>query len=266
MSWWGKVFGGAFGFMLGGPLGALLGTALGHGFDRGLQIQANFGGDDAEQIQTAFFTAVFSIMGHLAKADGRVSQDEIRAARATMAHMRLSDAQKDAAIRLFQAGKEPDFPLDDILDQFAAVCGRRRNLRQMFLEILVGSALADGGLGRSERAILERVCTRLGFGVQHLEHLLMMANAARHAWGSENAGTPAASERLCLEDAYGVLGVRSDTTDADVKRAYRRLMSQHHPDKLVSKGLPEEMMQLAKEKTQDIKAAYDMIVQARNSG
>jgi len=264
MSWWGKALGGAFGFLLGGPLGGLLGAALGHGFDRGLENQAALGGADAEQIQTAFFTALFSVMGHLAKADGRVSENEIRAARATMAHMRLSDAQSDTAIRLFQAGKETGFPIDDVLDQFASVCGRRRNLLQMFIEILASSALADGDLDRRERVVLERVCTRLGFQSQHLEQILAMANAARHSWGP--SGARASPNRLSLESAYGALGVSPSDTDTDIKRAYRRLMSQHHPDKLVSKGLPEEMMQLAKEKTQEIKSAYDVIRRARSGG
>ncbi len=260
MSWWGKTLGGAFGFLVGGPLGALLGAALGHGFDRGLENQASYG-DDAEQIQTAFFTALFSVMGHLAKADGRVSEDEIRAARRVMAHMQLNDSQRETAIRLFRAGRERDFPLDDVLGQLAHVCGRRRTLVQVFVEILVDAALADGNLDEEEKTLLTRVCAGLRLHPQHLEQILAMAFAAQHA--GERAGSQTGAGGLALEDAYALLGVNPSAGSDEITRAYRRLMNRHHPDKLVSKGLPEEMLQLANEKTQKIKSAYDRIKRAR---
>ena len=93
MTWWGKLFGGAFGFMLGGPLGALIGAALGHSFDKGLSSlptdEAGFAPGDRERVQTAFFTATFSVMGHVAKVDGRVSENEIALAQSVMAEMSL---------------------------------------------------------------------------------------------------------------------------------------------------------------------------------
>ncbi len=262
MSWWGKVIGGAFGFLLGGPLGALLGAAVGHGFDRGLRIQdALESGSETEQVQTAFFTATFSVMGHIAKADGRVSEDEIRAAQALMAHMRLDEHQRQVAIQLFHSGKAPDFPLDAVLDQYLSVCGRRRNVMRMFLEILVGAAMADGVLHDAERQVMEHVRARLGFRADELEQIIVMASAASHFRGRARSTPPPRGNLLA--EAYEVLGVDPSADDADVKRAYRRLMSQHHPDKLVSRGLPEEMMQIAKEKTQEIKAAYETIRTAR---
>ena len=121
MAWWGKLIGGAFGFMLGGPLGAILGAALGHNFDRGLSdVEALPGGSDPdrqERTQTAFFTATFSVMGHVAKSDGRVSDDEIRLASNIMEQMGLTSDQKRLAQRLFNEGKAPDFPLADVLEQ-----------------------------------------------------------------------------------------------------------------------------------------------------
>src|SRR5690554_6549827 len=108
MSWWGKVIGGAFGFALGGPLGAALGAALGHNFDRGMGQQARIGSShDQERIQSAFFTATFSMMGYIAKADGRVSETEIAMARDIMGQMRLTPEQRKVAIRLFEEGKQP---------------------------------------------------------------------------------------------------------------------------------------------------------------
>ncbi|MCG6934369.1 MAG: TerB family tellurite resistance protein, partial [Proteobacteria bacterium] len=117
MSWWGKVIGGTFGFMLGGPLGALFGAAVGHQFDKGLErgaISDVFGTGDQERVQAAFFTALFSVMGHVAKADGRVSPDEIAMARSIMQQMALDQEQTRVAIDLFNQGKRDDFDLDAV--------------------------------------------------------------------------------------------------------------------------------------------------------
>ena len=112
MAWWGKLIGGALGFMMGGPLGAMLGGTIGHQFDSGMSGSSRMGIGDNERTQAAFFTATFSVMGYIAKADGRVSEHEIQAARSLMRQMQLNDAQQTAAIDLFQKGKEADFPLE----------------------------------------------------------------------------------------------------------------------------------------------------------
>ncbi len=268
MAWWGKLLGGTFGFMLGGPLGALLGAALGHSFDKGLKQltvdQAGLGAGDTERIQTAFFTTTFSVMGHLAKADGRVTEDEVAAARGVMARMRLNDEQRHAAIRLFQEGKDAGFPLDAVLDQFRQECRRRLNLIQMFLEIMVATALADGTMDAAERQVLLHICDRLGYPRAGFEHLIALASGFRAQYYEQGARQPQ-QPRHRLEDDYALLGVKAGASDAEVKKAYRRLMAQHHPDKLVSKGLPEEMIRLATEKTQEIRAAYERVRNARKA-
>jgi len=271
MSWWGKVIGGAFGFMLGGPLGALLGATLGHGFDKGLSGVEQLGGPqswgegDQERVQAAFFTATFSVMGHVAKADGRVTEDEIDLARRTMEKMQLDEEQKRAAIGLFNTGKEDGFPLVDVLEQLRKECHRRVNLIQMFLEIQITTALADGELHPSEQQVLISVAEHLGISRGQFERLLAMVIAqqrfSRREWGAAKA--PASRESL--SEAYQLLGETKASSDAEIKKAYRRLMSQHHPDKLVSKGLPEEMMKIATEKTQEIKAAYELVRRSRKA-
>jgi len=266
MSWWGKILGGSFGYMLGGPLGALLGAALGHQLDRGIN-SGNFNFEyvrpgDTERVQTAFFTTTFLTMGHLAKADGRVTESEIAAAQYIMQQMQLSADQKKTAIELFNQGKAPDFDLESIIIQFKQECGRRRNLEQMFIEILLATAMADGDLDQAEKDVLLNVCKLLGFSRMALERLIKMIQAQQHYQGSGSAtGAPAYQS---IEDAYKMLGVDKEATNGEVKKAYRKLMSQHHPDKLVSRGLPEEMIKLATEKTQEIKAAYEQIKKQRD--
>lgn len=265
MSWWGKLLGGSFGYLLGGPLGAMIGVALGHNFDKGLagSLRRQFEPGDQERVQTAFFTALFSVMGHLAKADGRVSETEIEMARDIMQRMNLSDAMRQAAIRLFNQGKQPDFVLTDVLRQFRTECHGRRNLMRMFAEILIHSAYADGNLDTAERQVLEQIRIELRFSTREFQHIEAVVYNASY-FGAGGAGQAAPEARgASLRQAYAVLGVDETDSDAQVKKAYRRMMNQHHPDKLVAKGLPEEMIKLATEKTQEIKTAYELIKKQR---
>ncbi|MFQ5761336.1 MAG: co-chaperone DjlA, partial [Acidiferrobacterales bacterium] len=256
--------GGTFGFMLGGPLGAMLGAALGHQVDAALggrgRVRYRLG--DQQRVQTAFFTATFSIMGYVAKADGRVSQAEIALAERIMAHMGLSPDQRRAAINLFNTGKQADFPLDDVLDQFRRECHHRHTLMQMFLELQLQAAFADQQLDPSESMVVLYIFERLGFSRQEFEYLVSMVRGTQQYHDYYEGAEPKA-QRPSLADAYAALGVSGDASDEHIKKVYRRLMSQHHPDKLVAKGLPEEMVTLAKEKAQDINRAYDQISEAR---
>ncbi len=270
MSWWGKVVGGTFGFLMGGPLGALLGAALGHNLDRGYQRlqqeETGFGWGDQQRVQTVFFTASFSVMGHVAKADGRVSEDEIQMARVVMAQMSLTEQMRGTAIRLFNEGKHHDFPLVEVLDQFRQECRGRRNLMRMFIEIQLMAAYADGVLHPSEAALIRRICQHIGFPqaeLQHLEQLVRLQQRFTHAGPGGARQRAPSPQRPSLGDAYAVLGVEQGATDAEVKKAYRRLISQHHPDKLVAKGLPDEMMRMATQKTHEIKQAYEQVREAR---
>ncbi len=272
MNWWGKLLGGAFGFVLGGPVGALLGAALGHTFDKSLahfETQAQTDGawldhgtdgdESNEPRQAAFFTATFAIMGYIAKADGRVSEAEIAQARSVMGFMQLDANQIGVAIGLFNQGKQTDFPYAELLDQLKLAARNSRSLLQLFVEIQIGMALADGELHDREQQILRDVATRLGFGVKAFEAILVRVVAQR---GFAVHQPP---PKDALQCAYEVLGVARSASDAEIKNAYRRLMNQHHPDKLVAKGLPEEMMQVATEKTREIKAAYDLIKKTRQA-
>ncbi len=268
MSWWGKFLGGAVGFSMGGPLGLLIGSVIGHKLvDKPMQQGMQEGmGVNNELTQAAFFSATFSIMGHIAKADGVVSKDEIAMAKQIMDHMRLDAEQKKAAIDLFNKGKRSDFDLEGVLFQFKQVAHRKTTLLQMFLEIQLHAALADGKIDASEQLIINKVAQRLGFTTRHVEQLIALVSSNLGLGGNRyyyGQGDEHKSPSALLKEAYEMLGVPRSSTDAEVKKAYRRLMNQHHPDKLVSKGLPEEMIQMATEKTQQIKAAYEMVKDSR---
>lgn len=259
---WGKLIGGFCGYLIGGSFGLLVGVIIGHQIDRRLKgVEDGFGSGyghiSHEQIQQAFFEATFSVMGSVAKADGRVSEEEISLAREIMSRMGLTEESRLEAIKLFTAGKQADFPLEKALSRFHFATRRAHNLRQIFIEIQLHAAYADGELNPSEREVLLLICDELGFSTLEFERLDTMIRAERH---SAHGGRV---EQVSMEDAYAILNIRSDASDSEVKKAYRRLMNQYHPDKLVAKGLPEEMMKLAEEKTHEIRVAYEKIQHAR---
>lgn len=272
MTWFGKVVGSAFGLFVGGPIGAMFGAALGHQLDRKMGdiglLEADASPSVRQRVQLAFFTATFSVMGHVAKADGRVTESEIEAARNVMQRMELSEDMRRTAIRLYNQGKQPDFALDAALAQFHAECERRYSLLRVFVEIQLEAALADGALRGAEERVLLRVCERLKFSRFEFYAIRARMEAERrfaqpgggHQWGRRDLQAPGGPS---LPDAYAVLGINAKDSDGEVKRAYRKLMSQHHPDKLVAKGMPESMVQLANEKTQQIRKAYEIIAKAR---
>jgi len=266
LSWWGKLAGGAFGFMLGGPLGALLGVGLGHNLDRGLdglKQDEELAPGERERVQTAFFTATFSVMGSVAKADGRVSQKEIALATAVMDQMDLDAEMRRTAIRLFNQGKKDDFPLDDVLDQFRLESHRRTTLIQMFIEIQLQAAYADDRLNAVEERLLLHICRRLGVPEFLFRRLERMIQAERHYTDQGRREKVGQEPHPSLDDAYAILNISPDVSDAEVKKAYRRLLSQHHPDKLVAKGLPQEMMKMAAQKTHEIRQAYEKVKETR---
>ncbi len=276
MGWFGKVVGGLLGFAAGGPIGAMLGATLGHGVDRGVQklaadMQLPLG--DRQRIESVFFAATFSTMGHLAKADGRVSEAEIALAEAVMARLQLTGERRSAAIALFRQGKAADFDLQAVIERFRRECLGRRMLVQLFLEVQLQAAYVDGEPTAAKRRMLEDI--RAGLRIpavvfRQLENLVRMQRQFGDARASAGAGGGGAGQRgrastqgPTLSQAYAVLGVTPKDSDAAVKRAYRKLLSQHHPDKLVSKGLPEDMIKLATQKTHEIRRAYEMVQQAR---
>jgi len=265
----GKLLGGMFGFGWGGFLGAIIGVVIGHQFDKALSRTMSSGatGNQA-QIQQAFFRMTFLTMGKLAKADGQVSKDEIEWAEFVMSRMNLTADMRQQAMELFSEGKNDSFDLDGELAGFRQVVGRHATVVQMFLEIQIQAAYADGSLSQAENVLLRHICAQLGISNIRFEAIHQRIKAERAFAGQggfhqQGAGQPQYTPADKLKEAYKVIGVEESASDVVMKKAYRRLMSQHHPDKLVAKGLPEEMMRIAKEKTQEIQAAYDLIKQHR---
>ncbi len=248
------------GLWLGGPRGLLLGVVLGyllHRVSRSLLTGA------VRQVHGQFVESTFAIAGAISKADGVVTPNEIAAAEGLFVRMRLSDEQISVAKAAFNRGKSSDFDLDAEVDRFAQLGRRSAALLQMFLQVQMTAALADGELHPAEHQMLMRVARRLGLSDRDIAQLEALLRYAAQAASGAGAGTSGPPPQHRLDDAYVVLGVTAETSDAEIKRAYRKLVSENHPDKLASKGLPEGMRTLAEERTRNINAAYETIKKAR---
>ena len=261
---YGKVIGGLIGLLVGGVVGLMLGVWIGHMFDRGLVKTLKFGSpENIERIKSSFFETTFLLSGYLAKADGRVSKQEIDHTEQVFTQMGLNASQRQRAIDLFRQGSASDFQVEPVIAAFVQTCGPQRQLQQTILLFLISLALADQKIEPAEHAALVHIATQMGLGVAQLEQLLRMAQAQEHFHGQ---GGFVAQPGTSLDDAYTALGVDSSTSDKDLKRAYRKLMSENHPDKLIAKGVPEDMIKLATERSQGIQAAYEMLRKHRGIG
>ena len=257
--WMGKIFGTLIGLFLLGPLGAILGFFIGHVAD---QSRGGVSTLRRREVEQQFFVTSFRLLGHIAKADGRVSEAEIRHTEDLMSRLGLTAEHRRDAITEFKRGSSADFDLESELNQFLRVCGRRPRLMQALLSYLITISLADGQMDQAEVHVLRQVATHLGMPAAVFDRLLRMIQAQYSFHQQSAAGQqPSANQ---LELAYQVLGVDSGASDAEVKRAYRKLISENHPDKLIGQGMPEDMVQMATERSQEIRAAYDQIKKARN--
>ncbi|MDR9438700.1 MAG: co-chaperone DjlA [Halomonas sp.] len=245
------LIGALLGLAIGGPIGLLVGGVLGFWLGKRLRKRLI---NKLVGAQSQFLESTFAVMGCLCKADGQVSEDELEASRKLWDRLRLNEAQRAKARADFTRGKASDFDLDAELAKIRHIAAHQPALRQVFLQVQLAAVAADGQLHPAEHEMLMRVVRGLGCSEAEIAQIEAMLRAGPA--GADEQG-------LSLEDAYRVLGVDQDASDAEIKKAYRRLMSENHPDKLAAKGLPESMREVAKERTSEIGSAYERIRKAR---
>ena len=227
-----------------------------------------------------YLTVVFEVLGHLSKAKGVVTQDDINLARRFMTQLQLDSNSRQLAQESFNRGKASDYPLRARLRELYNQYRSRRNVLNVFCEQLIQAALIDGRLDDKESEILFIVADEFNiprhqmaiyiqmmmgsyhFHQQNYDYQHEQYNQYRHN-NNGYGGYQNNSSQLNLQNAYNILGVKPSDDIATIKRAYRKLMNEHHPDKLVSKGLPKEMLEAAKKRAQEIQAAYDLIKASR---
>lgn len=211
-------------------------------------------------VQTQFLESTFAVMGALCKADGVVTRDEIATAEAMFDRLHLSGQQREQAKAAFNRGKSPGFNLDAEVSAFALIAHGQRALLVMFLQIQCSAVAGDGNMHPAEHELLGRIARLLGLSEADLAQLEALLRTGAGGPGFHGSERPMHSR---LDDAYSALGLPSSASDTEVKKLYRRLISQNHPDKLAGKGLPESMREMAEERTREINAAYETIKNAR---
>ncbi|HHW7506316.1 TPA: co-chaperone DjlA [Mannheimia haemolytica] len=279
MQFIGKIVGFFLGYQLfHGLFGGILGAFIGHLADKKLyelgSVRSSLFGKNLTR-QSLFTQTTFAVLGHIAKAKGRVTEADIELARALMARLKLDNAAQQLAQNAFTLGKDPNFPLRQVIQEFREACGARTDLLRFFVEVQMQAALQDGQLDANEQQILFTIAETMGMSRFQFEQMIAMIMAAQQfrngGYYQQNGsyhqqsqgGYQGSSAQPSIEAAYTVLGVTAQDDQNTVKRAYRKLMNEHHPDKLAAKGLPDEMMELAKEKAQQIQAAYDLICKVK---
>lgn len=249
----GKLVGALLGWMLlRNPVGLFIGFVLGHLWDQGTTRRAQSSPPDA------FIGPLFGLAGAIAKSDGRVSEPEIAATENLITRLRLSPVQRADAIARFKEGKRDNFAVDHAIAELRDWCRGRRDRAYILLDLLLELVFAEGTTLAPEKiAIVRKLCATLGVHEQELAALAAMRGYGfNHAGGGyRQAQSPPGAPPG--KDPYAVLGLSRKASDREVKTAYRRLIGQHHPDKLGD--VPEELKRRAEERAREINIAYEKI-------
>jgi len=217
-------------------------------------------GESLTRVSDEFVRALFGCMGHLAKSDGRVTEDEIRAARLIMHRLGLSPAQVRRAMHWFEDGKRPGFPLVQTVREVRRVSARSTSKRTLFLRLLLEVVLAKSTLRKQERHMIWTICTELDIGRVELAQLEAMIRAQKGFKRSPEGDADAAR----LRQAYETLGVSPEVSNDEIKKAYRRLMNRNHPDKIAGENPGADVVAEAGRRTREVRGAYEML-KARRS-
>jgi len=236
MAWTGKIIGGVLGSFIG-PWGTAIGIGIGHQFDKGASRMQQAG----MVMQVAFF----GCLAKMAKADGKISKEEIQAVEQIIARLGYTPRMREAAVEIFRKAKDDSHTAADYLNQLASVIQFNPQIAMTFLAALHAVAQADGLIHPGEREILLQAERAFRLRPGTVDSLL----------GGGRANN--------LDDAYKVLDVTPEMSDAEIKKVYRQKCIEFHPDKLASKGLPSEFMEYANEQLSKINEAYDTIKKAR---
>lgn len=252
MSWLGKMIGGTIGFALGGPIGAVAGAAFGHTFvDKKEQkyLSSQPGTQNSlssnEEAQLVFFTAAFSMLAKITKADGQVTQNEISAIETFMKRdLQLDLNSQQTAINIFRQAVESPEPFDAFAIQFYSVFRAQPNIIELMMDVLLRVSAADGNISNQEEAILLSA-TRI-FNYSNADYARLKSKYVKEA-----------------NKYYAVLKCDETSSNEEIKKQYRKLVTEYHPDKIEAKGLPEEFIKFANDKFKEIQEAYDNIKKER---
>jgi len=248
MGWFGKMVGGTIGFALAGPLGAIAGAAFGHAYDsttdsdrREERAYLSTG----EATQMTFFVAAFSMLAKLVKTDGRIEKEEIDTIERFMAQdLNLAPESRRYARNIFQTALQSHETFEGFATQFYQQFRYRPQFLELIIDILLRVAISDAALTDVEEKVILSAVRIFNFSDEKYRQI-------RSKYVNE------------VEKYYAVLGCRPNDSEDTIKQQYRKLVQDYHPDKIISKGLPEEFVKFANDKFREIQEAYDVVKKER---
>ncbi len=247
MGWLGKLIGGVIGLTFGGPLGMIAGIAFASMIDKAGRVQER--SNPLDQQQQLFFVGAFSILANVAAADGAVSASERqKVVEFIRRDLRLGYQEEELALRVFDAALSSNQQIEAIAAQFYQGYWRNPALLQLVVDICYRVAYADGSISPIEEAMIQRIARLF-----HFSEPLIESFQRRYGLATSSS-----------DQAYATLGLTAGATNEEIKKAYRKLSMEYHPDTLVSKGLGEEFLKAATAKFQEIQGAYAQLKKERN--
>jgi len=246
MGWFGKLTFGTAGFLFGGPLGAIAGAAFGHHLvDRDDRQTYEEEIRSVEQAQAAYFISMFSILGKLAKVDGAINREEIAVVENFISTLRIPEQEKQFARRILNEAKDSPYSIADFAEQLYRMNSRQSTVLLSFMDLLFKLAAADGGLHQNEEAALLRIRDVFHISEQQFNNI-----KARYFKDTDRY--------------YRILNCSQENSDQEIKASYKKLVKDFHPDTVISKGLPEEFVQFATVRFQEIQDAYENVRKERS--
>lgn len=250
MGWLGKVVGGTLGFAIGGPIGAVAGAALGHAFDKKEEMYLLDSGPNqplsqTEESQMTFFVAAFSMLAKISKADGHVSEKEIESIDQFMVRdLNLDQASRTIAINIFRQALNSTEPFDAFAIQFYRIFSSQPQIIKLMMDILLRVSTADGFISPEEDVLLRSAARIFNYSDSDFSRL-------KSRYVKE------------VNRYYATLNIDETASNQEIKKQYRKLVSEYHPDKIEAKGLPEEFIKFANDKFKEIQEAYDAVRKER---
>ncbi len=206
-------------------------------------------------------SAMFLVLGRLAKMDGRVTQEEIDYASEIMQRMDLKGERRQQAIAAYNHGKHPDSDCIQAMALAAKVVGRRSALAKLFLQIQCEAAWLKGNLRLKDKMLLREVAEQLGYSKSEFLAIASVSLSRQYQRAEAHPRTEFSQQhgRSFLQNAYRVLQLEPDVADGEIRRAYLRMMSRYHPDKLGVSDVSEDALKQAQENAMAIRDAYEAL-------
>lgn len=269
MSWIGKIIGGTIGFFLGGPLGMIAGAVFGHMLDKSSEISEDGDGQNFTnngpngqsngysryyffntgygKSQMVFFVGCFSMLAKLASADGTISENAKRKIQEFMVNdLHLMGPSYNNAVNIFNQALNQNSTFEGLVTQFYENFKNSPSILQLMIDIFYRVAYADSVISKREEEMIEYAASVFQIPQSVLDSI-------RRKYGITNAPSK----------AYAVLGLTEDASDAEIKKAYRKLILEFHPDTVAAKGMADEFKEYATKRFREIQEAYEQIAKER---